>query len=77
MAMAGVWERVLIEAALGRIPREHATKLLPTVTDADIDELAALWEARDSMTAWSRAGELVTAWKATRNTTKAREGYPR
>lgn len=67
MRQAGVWERVLIEAALDRIPRDHVHKLLPTVTDADINQIAAHWGNGDRMSAWKLAEELVTAWKATRN----------
>jgi hypothetical protein len=61
---AGAWERVLMLTVHEVGTRRAALRMFPTVTEANLDTLAQLWNAQQGGAAWSLATDLVAAWKS-------------
>jgi hypothetical protein len=59
----GAWDRVLVLTINEPRTRRAALRMFPTVTDADLDELARLWHSSQTGATWAKARELVEAWK--------------
>ena len=59
----GAWERVLMLTIREPRTRAHAQRLLPTVTDDDLNDLARLWHDSQTAATWDLAAQLVQTWK--------------